>query len=196
MLPTPLIQSAVTILFHLLHLHTRTASPSPSPLLTHLQNLNIGIIPRGRIHTPYPNCYGSFVCGRLLASFEHPLARQEFKPWPPSYPMYELGRILYEYLQPEDIYLKDQQIACVKYEWDQMWGGAHICLFLQGIDVPTEGVSVRRIQELWGQLSDHECKVCGSVALNANETVNASGMLTANYVRRTSCNGACKPAQG
>lgn len=147
----------------------------------------------------YPNCEGSSMCAAIIADIgRHPQSSDGFQSFIPNnrYPLYQLGQHILPTMPANDTYYEGQQIACVTHKW-ALWSrwplDAHVCLLLQGDGVPPEGVTVARIRELWQGLWGIGCKACGSIGVSGSWEQDAKGMLTANYVLRPGCEGACTP---
>lgn len=64
-----------------------------------------------------------------------------------------------------------------------------VCLFLEGDNVPKNGVPGYIIKRRINDLLYHGCKFCGSVPILGNNRASDAGVLTANYVTDKGCQG-------
>ena len=84
------------------------------------------------------------------------------------------------------IYTYGVHIACAK---TPPLGG--VCLFLQGVGLPDQGVNGSVVYGALGFLKAHGCTKCGSVPLSGNNDPRELGILTSNYVISEVCEGLC-----
>ena len=91
-------------------------------------------------------------------------------------------------LNDSDIYLPNDRIVCLP-TGQSLLGG--ICAFAQGSNVPATGVTGALVKRKLRELSDHGCRVCGSVPLSGDNDPLRHGILTVNYISKLACRGLC-----
>ena len=57
--------------------------------------------------------------------------------------------------------------------------------------MPATGVLGALIKRKLQELSEHGCRVCGSVPLSGDNDPNSQGILTVNYIGGVVCKGLC-----
>ena len=87
-----------------------------------------------------------------------------------------------------EIYLPHDNILCLP-TGESFLGG--ICVFAQGRNVPTTGVTGALIKRKLQELRSHGCRVCGSVPLGGDNDPHRQGILTVNYISGKACKGLC-----
>ncbi len=133
------------------------------------------------------NCRGSALCPTFLEAF------------PPDYigTLVELVDGTAPYCPPDfscgplndtEIYLPNDHIVCLPLGRSFLGG---ICAFAQGSNVPATGVTGALVKRKLGELSDHGCRVCGSVPLSEDNDPHRLGILTVNYINGMACKGLC-----
>ena len=60
-------------------------------------------------------------------------------------------------------------------------------MFLEGENVPEDGVPMQIIIERLAMLKDFECKICGTVPLSLDDNPTRFGVLKVNYVDLPKC---------
>lgn len=92
-------------------------------------------------------------------------------------------------------YYAGQDIACIPREWlpfaRLVWSEGAYCAFLQGRNVPSEGVDGITLLRKMDALIQYGCQGCGSSAVSDSGAMSDMGSLTVNYVRHSACEGLC-----
>lgn len=88
-----------------------------------------------------------------------------------------------------ELWYKGEHIVCAE-NWHLFQGS--ICLFLDGKNVPQNGVPGFVIKQRINDLLYHGCKFCGSVPVLGNNEAQEAGVLTSNYILARGCQGVCK----
>ena len=133
------------------------------------------------------NCRGSFLCPAYIEAF------------PPNYigtfisitngnaahcpPGFSCGP-----LNNTEFYLPNDHIVCLPLGRSFLGG---ICAFAQGNNAPATGIIGALIKRKLQELSDHGCRVCGSVPLSEDNDPDSLGILTVNYIGGMVCRGLC-----
>lgn len=91
-------------------------------------------------------------------------------------------------LNDADVYFPKDNILCLP-TGQSLLGG--ICAFAQGSNVPATGVTGALVKRKLGELSNHGCRVCGSVPLSGDNDPRRQGILTVNYISKLACKGLC-----
>lgn len=133
------------------------------------------------------NCRGSILCPTYVEAF------------PPNYigtfisitsgnathcpPSFSCGP-----LNDTEFYLPNDHIVCLPLGRSFLGG---ICAFTQGNNAPATGIIGALIKRKLQELSDHGCRVCGSVPLSEDNDPGSLGILTVNYIGGVVCRGLC-----
>lgn len=88
-----------------------------------------------------------------------------------------------------ELWYKGEHIVCAE---NLRWLQGSICLFLEGENVPRNGVPGFVIKQRIHDLLYHGCKFCGSVPVLGDNRAKEAGLLTSNYVFAKGCQGVCK----
>lgn len=91
-------------------------------------------------------------------------------------------------LNDADVFFPKDHILCLP-TGQSLLGG--ICVFVQGRNVPATGVTGALVKKKLAELSDHGCRVCGSVPLGGDNDPKRQGILTVNYISKLACKGLC-----
>ncbi|KAL6718211.1 hypothetical protein ACLMJK_004299 [Lecanora helva] len=92
---------------------------------------------------------------------------------------------------PQVRYIAGQKIACTEHSVFPYLVRGYFCAFLEGQNVPSEGVGGTLLLAKMQQLIEHGCQGCGSVPLEDGNDPTVMGKLTVNYVRNSECVGLC-----